>query len=75
VSLITTPVNVSEDVGNSTVCVNLTASANTERSLEVYINTEANTAMGKLLFKKNNESKTIVYNSTHKQIIAKNKFL
>jgi len=48
VSLGSLPVNVSEDVGNTTVCVTLTTSANTERSLDLYINTEDNTAVGKL---------------------------
>ena len=42
-------VNVSEDIGNATVCVTLTASVNTERPLSLNVNTEANTAIGKPL--------------------------
>jgi len=48
VTLANSPVNTSEDVGNMTVCVSLIAAANTERSVDLYIDTEAYTATGKL---------------------------
>jgi len=53
VSLQSEPASVSEDVGNTSVCVTLTTSANTERSLDVYINTVGNTAIGKRIHIKN----------------------
>ena len=45
-SLGRSPVNVSEDIGNVTVCVSLSAAENTERSISVNITTKAHTAHG-----------------------------
>ena len=49
VSLGSSSANVSENVGNITVCVTLTASANTERQFTVLLNTESGTATGMYL--------------------------
>jgi len=46
VSLASEPVNASESVGNTSVCVTLVASANTERAFSVFLNTEASIAIG-----------------------------